>query len=139
MKTTQDLAFNRLLKKLSALRATLQGDERNLLDGMITSPTDEVTAHAMNVKAISPAKTAAQTASPDEAKALAMNVKAVSAAKTAAQTASPDEAKALAMNVKAVSVAQTAAKTASPDEAKALAMSVRIVYDPIKDEYQRIQ
>jgi hypothetical protein len=114
MKTSQDLAFNRLLKKLSALRATLKGDERNLLDGLITGPTDEVVAHAMNVKAISPAKTAAKTASPDEAKALAMNVKAVSAAKTAA-------------------------KTASPDEAKALAMTARIIYDSLKDEYQIIQ
>ncbi len=52
----QDQAFNRLLKKLSALRATLKSDERNLLDGLVTRPIDEVSAHALNVTPISPAK-----------------------------------------------------------------------------------
>ena len=110
----QDQAFNRLLKKLSALRATLKGDERNLLDGLITAP-DEARAHTMKVTPISPAKTAARTSSANEAAAHAMNVNA------------------------AARPAKTAARTSAIDEARVHAMSVRIIYDPSKDEYSRVQ
>ena len=48
MDIKQDQAFKRLLKKLSALRATLKNDERSLLDEMVTGPADEVEAHSMN-------------------------------------------------------------------------------------------
>jgi len=128
---TQDQAFNRLLKKLTALRATLKSDERNLLDVIVTRPFDEVAAHSMNVTPISPAKTAAKTASADEVKAHALNVRT---AKTPAKTASADEMKAHALNVR---TAKTPAKTASADEMKAHALNVRIVFDQTKDEYQK--
>ena len=73
MDPKQDQALKRLLKKLSALRATLKSDERTLLDGLITGAADEVGAHSMNVKAINTAKNLAKHASPDEAKALSMD------------------------------------------------------------------
>ena len=114
----QDQAFNRLLKKLSALRATLKSDERNLLDGLITGPIDEVGAHAMNVTPISPARSMARATSPDEARANAMKV---STARSTARATSPDEARANAMKV---STARSTARATSPDEARANAMKV---------------
>jgi FixJ family two-component response regulator len=111
----QELAFNRLLKKLSALRATLKSDERNLLDGLITGPVDEVAAHAMHIST------------------------AKAAAKSAAKAASPDEARANAMHIStAKSAAKSTAKAASPDEARANAMAFRIIFNEDKDEYQRL-
>ena len=106
---TQALAINRLLKKLSALRATLIGEERNLLDGLITGPGDDVSAHAMRVTPISPARSTARATSPDEARANAMKVTS----------------------------AKSTARATSPDEVRANAMTIRIVFDPTKDEYQR--
>ena len=104
----QDQSFTRLLKKLSALRATLNNDERSLLDGLVTSSVSEVSAHSMRVVPISPAKSAAKATSPDEAKANAMKV----------------------------STAKSAAKSASPDEARANSMSFQIIFNAGKDEYQ---
>jgi hypothetical protein len=138
MDTKQDQAVNRLLKKLSSLRATLKNDERIILDELITGSPDEVTAHSMNVKAVNPAKTPTRTTAPDEAVAHSMNVKAVNPAKTPTRTTAPDEAVAHSMNVKAVNPAKTPARTTAADEAVAHAMSIRIVYDPTKDEYQRV-
>lgn len=70
----QDQALKRLLKKLSALRATLKSDERSLLDGLIISSADEAVAHVMNVGArVTPQVTAAA----DEAVAHAMTVKII--------------------------------------------------------------
>jgi len=120
--TKQDQAINRLLKKLSALRATLKGDELVLLDKIIiTATAEEVSAHAMNVKATSTAantvhSTAANTAA-DEVAAHAMNVKATS---TAANT-----------------VHSTAANTAA-DEVAAHALNIKIIYDSSKHEYVHI-
>jgi len=149
--TKQDQAINRLLKKLSALRATLKGDELVLLDKIIiTATAEEVSAHAMNVKATSTAantvhSTAANTAA-DEVAAHAMNVKATSTAantvhSTAANTAA-DEVAAHAMNVKATSTAantvhSTAANTAA-DEVAAHALNIKIIYDSSKHEYVHI-
>jgi len=135
----QDQAFNRLLKKLSALRATLKSDERNLLDGLVTSPIDEVGAHAMKVIPISPARSTARATSPDEARANAMKVNtARSTARSTARATSPDEARANAMKVNtARSTARSTARATSPDEARANAMTVRIIFDQTKNEYQR--
>jgi hypothetical protein len=47
MDIKQDQAFKRLLKKLSALRATLKNDERSLLDGLVIGSADEVEAHSL--------------------------------------------------------------------------------------------
>ena len=134
---TQDLAFNRLLKKLSALRATLKGDERNLLDGLIIGSVDEVGAHSLKVTPISPARSTAKATSPDEARANAMKVNtARSTARSTAKATSPDEARANAMKV---NTARSTAKATSPDEVKAHSISVKIIFDQSKDEYQKIR
>lgn len=49
MKTTERQATARLLKKLSALRATLSNEERAILDSWIV--VEEVQAHRMNSRA----------------------------------------------------------------------------------------
>jgi hypothetical protein len=49
MKTTQNQASARLFKKLSALRATLSNEERDILDSLVV--IDEVAAHKMTGKA----------------------------------------------------------------------------------------
>jgi hypothetical protein len=51
MNTVQNPAAERLFKKLSALRATLPADEREILDQFIK--VEEVTAHRMVRKAAS--------------------------------------------------------------------------------------
>ena len=133
MKNIQDRVFDRLLKKLSALRATLKGDERDLLDGLVVSSTEDVGAHSMRVIPISPARSNAKSVAPDEAHANAMKV---STAKSVAKSKAPDEAHANAMKV---STAKSVAKSVAPDEAHANAMKIstaRIVFDPNKDEYQ---
>jgi hypothetical protein len=105
----QNLAVNRLLKKLSALRATLKSDERNLLDGLITAPVDEVGAHAMHITPISPARSTARSASPDETRANSMKI----------------------------STAKSTARATSPDETRANSLVVRIIYDQATNEYKQ--
>jgi hypothetical protein len=60
--------MNRLLKKLTALRATLPDDERALLDGFILTrkAVDEVEAHVFDPGL---AKTPAKVPAPDEVEA----------------------------------------------------------------------
>ena len=150
----QDQAFNRLLKKLSALRATLKSDERNLLDGLVTGPIDEVGAHAMNVTPISPARNTTRSTAPDEARAHTMKISTaknttrstapdearahtmkISTAKNTTRATSPDEARAHSMKI---STAKNTTHSSAPDEARAHLMSIQIIYDQTKDEYQRI-
>src|SRR6187401_2023881 len=50
MITTQSQASKRLFKKLSALRATLSNEERDILDSLIV--VEEVSAHKMTSKAV---------------------------------------------------------------------------------------
>lgn len=105
----QDLALNRLLKKLSALRATLQSDERNLLDGLVTRTVSDVSAHSLRVTPISPAKSTAKATAADEARANAMKV----------------------------NTAKSTAKATAADETRANAMKVNISFDQGKNEYTR--
>ena len=71
MKSEEAQAMNRLLKKLTALRATLGDDERALLDGFVLRPApDEVAAHAFDPGL---AKTTAKTTAPDEVAAHAFD------------------------------------------------------------------
>ena len=66
MTTKQDQSTNRLLKKLSALRATLKGEELILLDSFIIGSPDEVAAHAMGARAAAKGKVTAASTAPDE-------------------------------------------------------------------------
>jgi hypothetical protein len=54
MDVKQDQAIKRLLKKLSALRATLKNDERKLLDQLVIGSEDEVEAHSIGWTPIIP-------------------------------------------------------------------------------------
>ena len=148
----QDIAFTRLLKKLSALRATLKGDERALLDGLVLGAQDEVSANSMRVIPISPAKSLAKSMTADEAKAMGMKV---SSAKSLAKSMTADEAKAMGMKVNSakslaksmtadeakamrmkVSKAKHLAKAVTPDEVAAHSLAVHIVFNPSNEEYQ---
>jgi hypothetical protein len=48
-KTKQQQALTRLVTKLSALRVTLRGEERILLDQMVTNATFEVAGHSLAI------------------------------------------------------------------------------------------
>ena len=52
MADKQAQALERLTAKLSALRKTLRGEERKLLDAMVLSTQSEVSAHSKTVKPI---------------------------------------------------------------------------------------
>jgi len=52
MADKQAQAMERLLTKLSAVRKTLRGEERNLLDAMVLASQSEVTAHAKSLQPI---------------------------------------------------------------------------------------
>ena len=52
MADKQAQALERLTAKLSALRKTLRGEERKLLDSMVLSAQSEVSAHSKTVKPI---------------------------------------------------------------------------------------
>ena len=56
--------FKRLLKKLSALRATLKNDERKVLDQLVTGSANEVGAHQLNVNAANLGNNAMQRPAP---------------------------------------------------------------------------
>jgi hypothetical protein len=47
MNTSEEKAFNRLIQKLSALRQTLKGDEREMLDRIVMTNTSEVALHGI--------------------------------------------------------------------------------------------
>src|SRR5206468_750252 len=83
MKTTQKQASTRLFKKLSALRATLSNEERDILDNLIV--VEEVSAHKMNLKAADKAASKAASKA-SEVAAHKMNSKA--ADKAASKAAS---------------------------------------------------
>ena len=57
MNAKQDQAYNRVLRKLSALRVTLKADERYFLDALITGGAEDAAAHAMKVDKATPART----------------------------------------------------------------------------------
>src|SRR5574340_235707 len=131
---TQDKALPRLLKKLSALRTTLNKDERTILDRMVTGAADEVVAHRMDGP-ISPIHTEAAA----EVVAHKMNVDRVTEIKQEAAS----EVVAHRFNMdKAAEISQEAAA-----EVVAHQMNVgrvteikqeRIVYDEKKNEYRLI-
>ena len=69
MDIKQEQAIKRLLKKLSALRVTLNNDERKFLDELVIGSANEVTAHSMKVN---PAKAPAKAPEADEVVAHSM-------------------------------------------------------------------
>jgi len=113
----------RLLKKLSALRATLSNDERGVLDHLIVGESGEVQAHALR-----PASVGAKTPAQDEVQAHALRP-ASAGAKMPAQ----DEVQAHALRP-----ASVGAKTPAQDEVQAHALRPASVGAkmPAQDEVQ---
>lgn len=83
MKTTRKQASTRLFKKLSALRATLSNEERDILDNLIVN--EEVAAHKMNLKASDKAASKAASKAAEVA-AHKMNLKAADKAASKANS-----------------------------------------------------
>jgi len=141
MKSEEAQAMNRLLKKLTALRATLGDDERALLDGFVVThkAVDEVAAHAFDPGL---AKTPVKTLAPDEVAAHAFDP---GLAKTPVKTPAPDE---VAAHVFDPGLAKTTAKTTAPDEVAAHAFDPGlakisaphpryiVVFDAVKEIYR---
>jgi len=128
MKTTQDQAFKRLLKKLSAMRATLRNDEREILDAIVTG---EVEAHKLSV---------------DKAADKAAGKAAGKAAEVAAHKLSVDKAADKAAGKAADKAAEVAAHKLSVDKAadkaagKAAGRVIgRIAIDPANGQYTRVR
>jgi hypothetical protein len=148
MDIKQDQAIKRLLKKLSALRATLTNDERSVLDGLVLGSVSEVETHSMNISAARPASKPMARAAADEVRANSMNVSAARPASKPAARAAADEVSAHSMNVSAARSASKPAARAAADEVSAHSMENerpvqersigRVAFDPIKEEYQRI-
>lgn len=138
MRTTQKQASTRLFKKLSALRATLSNEERDILDSLIVVD-DEVTAHQMKKGAVSKALSA-KTARGAVAAAHQMKKGAVSKA-LSAKAANSAVAGAHQMSKGAVSKALSA-KAAKGAVAGAHQVksddkvAIRIEFDPNSEEYK---
>ena len=80
MKNLKSTAGRKLLKKLSALRATLSNDEREILDGMIGA--EEVSAHKLNFQ-----KTAIKQSKTAQVKTQEVNAHQMTPRKTSIKTA----------------------------------------------------
>ncbi|MCO6451634.1 MAG: hypothetical protein J5I90_12680, partial [Caldilineales bacterium] len=103
----------RVLKKLSALRATLSDEEQVILDGYILDSASEVTAHSMTER-ITPGVTPAADAGPDEMMAHSMTER-ITPGVTPAADAGPDEMMAHSMTER-ITPGVTPAADAGPDE-----------------------
>jgi len=114
MDVKQDQAVKRLLKKLSALRATLKNDERKLLDQLVTGPADEVEAHSLSPKSpFAAAKAAKAAKDANEVEAHSLSPKSPFAAAKAAKAArDANEVEAHSLSPKSPFAAAKAAKAA---------------------------
>ena len=152
MKTNQKQVAKRLIKKLSALRATLSNDERALLDTMIGA--EEVRAHKMTVGRIA-TKVAPKVASKKVAEVAAhkMTVGRI-ATKVAPKVASKKVAEVAAHKMTVGRIAtKVAPKVASKKAAEVTAhkmatkvaqkavkkISPRIAFDANSEEYKIVE
>ena len=102
---TKQKPIDRLIAKLSSLRKTLRGEERQLLDQIVFSLNSEVAPHAMATKPSTKAANATRPAS--EVAAHAMNTKPSTKAANATRPAS--EVAAHSMSTKPIDTAANAA------------------------------
>ena len=125
MKTFSKQASTRLFKKLSALRATLSNEEREVLDSIMV--TDEVSAHRINL-----AKTSIRTTSKTSAKVAEVSAHKMNLIKTPIKTTAKTAAKTAEVNAHRITSAKTPIKTSS----KTARQTFRITFDPITEEYK---
>ncbi|MFH1086259.1 MAG: hypothetical protein V1772_10920 [Chloroflexota bacterium] len=143
MEQAKDRAIVRVLRKLSAMRATFGEQEQQILDALIVREEAEVEAH-MRKEFMD---TEARTPKPDEVRAH-MRKEFMD---TEARTPKPDEARAHMRK----EFMDTEARTPEPDEARAHARtsaepearvgsakvpgpSLRVTFDPASGEYRII-
>lgn len=115
MKTNQ-AAPKRLARKLSAMRAVLSKDERDILDEVIKDETiqSEVAAHAMrSSKTAGKARTAARTAKAEVAAHTVKSSKTAGKARTAARTSKAEVAAHAMRSSKTAAKARTSARTSA--------------------------
>ena len=117
MDIKQDQAFKRLLKKLSALRATLKNDERSLLDGLVIGSADEVEAHSLATR-----PTPRPSAGADEVKTHSLTTRPTPRP-TPRPSAGADEVEAHSM------------KNERPNVER---VNLRVAFDADKEEYRPI-
>ena len=133
MNKKQSQASKRLLKKLSALRATLSNDERHVLDSLV-----EVEAHKLNTKAGSPRATGSKAsggkAGAREVEAHKFDMK-VTAGKAAGKASG---SKAGAREVEAHQVKGKIAFRQAGRQADRTASKTtfRVAFDPNSEEYR---
>jgi hypothetical protein len=143
MDIKQDQAVKRLLKKLSALRATLNNDERRMLDELVLGSVDEVQLQSMKTGQ----KQAVKLQDADEVKLQSMKT----GQKQAVKLQDADEVKlqdADEVKLQSMKTGQKqAVKLQDADEVKLQSMDDerpwhraigRVVFDPTKEEYQHI-
>jgi hypothetical protein len=125
MSANQEQSMNRLLKKLSALRATLRKDERDLLDAFVLSASgsaDEVAAHSLAAAKVTAAKATSKAAEADEARAHSLAAAKVTAAKATSKASGADEARAHSLAAAKVTAAKATSKASEADEVAAQSM-----------------
>jgi hypothetical protein len=131
MDIKQDQAVKRLLKKLSALRATLNNDERRMLDELVLGSVDEVQLQSMKTGQ----KQAVKLQDADEVKLQSMKT----GQKQAVKLQDADEVKLQSMKTGQ----KQAVKLQDADEVKLQSTGDeraigRVTFDPTKEEYQHI-
>ena len=158
MKQSRKQVSTRLFKKLSALRATLSNEEREILDGLIV--VEEVSAHKLSFKKattrttartaraaqvnahrLSLAKVGAKATAKQTAKVQEVNAHRLSLAKVGAKATAKQTAKQAEVNAHRLSTAKVAAKSTAKIAAKTAAKvarqsSLQVEFDPITEEYK---
>ena len=119
MDVKQDQAIKRLLKKLSALRATLKNDERKMLDQLVTGSADDVEAHMLPKLPFTAAKAAKGAKDGNEVEAHMLPKSPFTAAKAAKGAKDGNEVEAHSM-----------------DKDGPRLEGFNVVYDGTKDEYR---
>ena len=126
MDVKQDQAAKRLLKKLSALRATLKNDERKLLDQLVTGSADEVEAHTMRTSSANAATNAVHRFAANEVEAHSLNIQSsANAARNTGTNAAANEVEAHSLNVQTANAAKNASRNVAANEVEAHSLNVQ--------------
>ncbi len=135
MADKQAQAMERLLTKLSAIRKTLRGEERKLLDAMVLGAQAEVTAHASTSAPISKKASEVEMHSLKERSANA-STKDQKASERVAQRAARSSAAEVDMhsfNVRRSAADQRSSSAASEQSSVAGAEAMRILHVALED------
>jgi hypothetical protein len=121
MKT--DKAFKRVIKKLSAVRATLPNDEREVLDEIVTTTPEEqeVEGHRMTNLQSNASKTSAKQGTKNQVKAHRLTI-SPTASKTSAKQGAKNQVKGHRLTI-SPTASKTSAKQGAKNQVKAHRMT----------------